>query len=831
MGNRAFWLALTCLVIFVVGATVKDFFNLQFDLEQLTSKSLIESSERNRWVAIQTQKQPESSKINDATDKPKVSDSSHGFPTDTVEITSGNIKGTFNRDGAIFISDKSALGIRLTGLLNKNKKLILLPQDVLPVQKDNRLVYERGTITEYFTSTKEGIEHSLLIRKPDFHLGDELIVGIDFSGGIKGADIDGDDIYFPGSNIRYSHLSVFDSNGKKLKTFYAKHEDKTYLHVVTSNASWPILIDPIISTERQSVRPKDNNNQIDEEAAALFGQSAAIKGDLLAVGAPAKSCTLGASCGATYIYKRNGDNWDFTQKLTATPLSQGPNAGLGGEQKYARFGEKIVTDGNTIAVFAPGEYCTGTTQVVCGVIYLYSLINNTWTLNAIVGPTDSSSGFGASISLDNDWLFVGAPGFKLTVPWGYGTYYGSAGIVHTWHRENGAWVRKEELVARNPDGTDASSYGGEFGGLVTVRSGKAIVRGIPGKHTKNGYVFFYYHYLNGSWVIQQSFPLLKSATEAETNYSGSYWSLDAEGDLLAIGNGSRYCENGVYSPGGPSCGAAYIYKYDLASNQYHFKQKLVSQNIDGSIEQTWAQFGSFGSGIKLSNSYLAISSQKPELKIYLYRLNAQGLYTIQEVISDPEGKSTGAVLNLGFSEAYPDEIAIGFDRASCDSGSNCGILRQYLLAPAESLTITQAGTGKGTISTLDNTFLCGGDCVYSFTHHPLNSSVTLIASPLDGYRFIGWSGDCNGFEATCTLSMSQGKNVTANYDSPILSANVTVANKPYDGSTAAVITGCVLNPATPGVSCDISNAEASFTDAEAGINKTVTISDLGLIWG
>jgi len=73
-------------------------------------------------------------------------------------------------------------------------------------------------------------------------------------------------------------------------------------------------------------------------------------------------------------------------------------------------------------------------------------------------------------------------------------------------------------------------------------------------------------------------------------------------------------------------------------------------------------------------------------------------------------------------------------------------------------------------------------------------------------------------------------------DNPIIRSNnlgtymfvnlaANVANKTYDGSTAAVLNGLSLNGAAPaGITIDISAASAAFVDKRAGIDKAVTIS-------
>jgi uncharacterized repeat protein (TIGR02543 family) len=56
---------------------------------------------------------------------------------------------------------------------------------------------------------------------------------------------------------------------------------------------------------------------------------------------------------------------------------------------------------------------------------------------------------------------------------------------------------------------------------------------------------------------------------------------------------------------------------------------------------------------------------------------------------------------------------------------------------------------------------CSDPCSVQMVRVVQGSSITLTATPLDGFRFTGWSGDCTG--TSCTVSMTQIKAVTANF--------------------------------------------------------------------
>ncbi len=80
--------------------------------------------------------------------------------------------------------------------------------------------------------------------------------------------------------------------------------------------------------------------------------------------------------------------------------------------------------------------------------------------------------------------------------------------------------------------------------------------------------------------------------------------------------------------------------------------------------------------------------------------------------------------------------------------------------PALSVT----SSGPGTVAGLG--IDCPGDCIESFSH---GTEVTLIATPGANSVFDGWSGDCAGTAATCTVTMNASKSVGASFTAkPVL---------------------------------------------------------------
>jgi hypothetical protein len=84
------------------------------------------------------------------------------------------------------------------------------------------------------------------------------------------------------------------------------------------------------------------------------------------------------------------------------------------------------------------------------------------------------------------------------------------------------------------------------------------------------------------------------------------------------------------------------------------------------------------------------------------------------------------------------------------------------------LTVTESGTGTGTVSSSPAGINCGATCSANFTS---GTKVTLTATPGANSTFTGWSGGCAG-TGTCTVTVSAATTVTATF-TPIYALTVT----------------------------------------------------------
>ena len=83
------------------------------------------------------------------------------------------------------------------------------------------------------------------------------------------------------------------------------------------------------------------------------------------------------------------------------------------------------------------------------------------------------------------------------------------------------------------------------------------------------------------------------------------------------------------------------------------------------------------------------------------------------------------------------------------------------------LTVTNAGTGTGTITSDTGGLNCPGTCMVNYSY---GTAVTLTATPSGGSTFTGWSGDVCSGTGTCNVTMDATTNVIATFTAPVTAA-------------------------------------------------------------
>jgi hypothetical protein len=168
---------------------------------------------------------------------------------------------------------------------------------------------------------------------------------------------------------------------------------------------------------------------------AWFGNSTALDGNLLAVGAPfyIESNKLR---GAVYVFEWNGTTWHLEQKLV--PPADKPMGG---------FGADVDLDGGTLLVGAPTMSTIGQASG-SGRAYAYvrDPATKTWSLQGTFTAATGTA-YGNEVELSGDRALV-------TVRSGLSPQ----GIAHIYERTGSTWSAGTELVPQGLTGSDAFGY-------------------------------------------------------------------------------------------------------------------------------------------------------------------------------------------------------------------------------------------------------------------------------------------------------------------------------------------------------------------------------------
>jgi hypothetical protein len=136
------------------------------------------------------------------------------------------------------------------------------------------------------------------------------------------------------------------------------------------------------------------------------------------------------------------------------------------------------------------------------------------------------------------------------------------------------------------------------------------------------------------------------------------------------------------------------------------------------------------------------------------------------------------------------------------------------------LSVTDAGTGSGTVTSSPSAISCPGTCSHQFT---AGSPVTLTATPTSGSTFTGWNGGgCTG-TSTCMVTMSSDQSVTATFTANPPPHTLTVIASGASG------TGTVTS-SPAGISCPSSCSHSFPSGTQVTLTATPTSGNSFVGW-
>jgi cysteine-rich repeat protein len=157
------------------------------------------------------------------------------------------------------------------------------------------------------------------------------------------------------------------------------------------------------------------------------------------------------------------------------------------------------------------------------------------------------------------------------------------------------------------------------------------------------------------------------------------------------------------------------------------------------------------------------------------------------------GTSVTLVADGGASSGFTGWSGTGAP-ASCTTSPTCVATMDQARAitatfstSVRTLTVTKSGTGTGTVSSSPVGIVCGATCAFSFAH---NTVVTLTPAADATSEFVAWTGNCTG-SGSCMVTMSQARNVNAEFRLREVAVNVTVTNTGGAGGTISSVPGAI----------------------------------------
>jgi FG-GAP repeat/Viral BACON domain len=262
----------------------------------------------------------------------------------------------------------------------------------------------------------------------------------------------------------------------------------------------------------------------DAAFADFFGQSVAISGDTVIVGAEEDDTNAGEDAGSAYVFVRSGTTWTQQAKLTASDAAAGDH-----------FGNSVGISGETVLVGARSDQTSAGTNA--GSAYVFVRSGSIWSQQAKLTASDAVAGdqFGWSVAISGEIAVVG-------------TLFGNSetASAYAFVRSGSSWTQQAWLIA-----SDAASGDG-FGQSVAI-SGKTAVIGAPNDDTPAATNAGSAYFFDGSCLCDYSIAPLSQAFAGNGGSgsvnvvaaSGCNWTATSNASWITVTAGSSGSGNGT----------------------------------------------------------------------------------------------------------------------------------------------------------------------------------------------------------------------------------------------------------------------------------------------
>ena len=520
---------------------------------------------------------------------------------------------------------------------------------------DNRIVYDREDMTEWYINSPSGLEQGFTVCKPLRRDG-ELFIDMKITGTlVPRFSEDGQSVNFHDQGsmavLTYSALKVVDSQGTALTSRFVPMNGGIRIVVDDSSAVYPVTIDPLASSPSCTFQG--------DQTGSMFGWSVSTAGDVngdgysdVLVSAPVWTQGLDAN-GMVYLYLGSASGPSTTPEWNKMG---GSNTGLG--LAVAPAGD-INGDGYSDWLFNASGGSPETIYIEYG--------DPACNFTEEYFYEDNNEGFGTALAPAGDVNGDGYSDIIVSEP-----YYGnSQGKAFLYLGSRAGIVRPAAWTALGENDNDKFGISCSFAGDVNGDGYSDVVIGAKNHGGNTGKAYLY---------LGSSSGLSPTASWTATG--------SAAGDLFGASamtagdtDGDGYSDVLIGSPGfGSSTGRAYLYKGGASGLAGSPSWTAAGESTSNYFSESLAPAGDInGDGyadvIAGARGYAANTG-----KAYLYLGGADGLSTSSSwtCTGAAAGYQAGcSVMTAGDvnGDGYSDIIvgARGIDQAYLFTGSASGL--------------------------------------------------------------------------------------------------------------------------------------------------------------
>ncbi|WP_165248863.1 Ig-like domain repeat protein [Paludisphaera soli] len=276
----------------------------------------------------------------------------------------------------------------------------------------------------------------------------------------------------------------------------------------------------------------------------------------------------------------------FSSPATSTYVQEARlTSPVAGDELNYGWGMSLTSDGETLAIGAPGE------DSMPGAVYVYTRGDRVWTETARLAMPEGVPGhrFGQGVAISGD-------GSTLAVTSRVGEWATGGASLHIYSRSESGWNLSQTITLE-------ASYG--FGGWLSISDDGGVVAGGAAFFNSAAGAAYVFSRVNGVYAME---PPILAPDGSPGDWLGEPAALSGDGRLLVLGSAYR-------TAGGVGRGAIYV--YERSESGWNHTATLsatpgvttglrVAVNGDGSVllarERTEGEAGPIDAGVVYTKS-------------------------------------------------------------------------------------------------------------------------------------------------------------------------------------------------------------------------------------